>query len=299
MSLVLHVIIITLLIWSPLQKKNITASSGDNHSFIRAIMVNPSSIVEQYSRQYNRDNAQNDELLYLKKIPQKIEKLQQKQKTEQKHLRSIGNKNLEIHEKKQKQIKDVAQYGQAPKKAAKSKVKKSEIEVHKQAITSPAVSTKQANEINHLVAKKTVVQSKKQDDLEKKPSEIDALFDVLYSGHEELIGVSKQKIDEKYMGKSNTTKIAGDTGAEINNYIEQVKGAIQSKFYNSSSFKGKSCNLRIKISPDGLLISVQEIGGYPALCYSAVSAAKLAHMPKPTSEAVYQHFKIFTLDFNP
>ena len=94
-------------------------------------------------------------------------------------------------------------------------------------------------------------------------------------------------------------KAAGASGADINGYIGQVKNAIESKFYDASSFAGKTCDLRIKLAPDGLLISVQAAGGDPALCQAAVSAAKLAHIPKPPSDAVYQHVKNATLEFKP
>lgn len=40
-------------------------------------------------------------------------------------------------------------------------------------------------------------------------------------------------------------------------------------------------------------------GGDPALCQAALAAAKLAKIPKPPSQAVYEVFKNAPLDFKP
>jgi colicin import membrane protein len=64
-------------------------------------------------------------------------------------------------------------------------------------------------------------------------------------------------------------------------------------------FVGKTCDLRIKLGPDGLLLDVKAVGGDPALCQAAVTAANQAKIPKPTSDAIYQHFKNATLEFKP
>lgn len=72
-------------------------------------------------------------------------------------------------------------------------------------------------------------------------------------------GGAKSKGDGKPAGQGNA-KTAGASGADISGYMGQIQGAIQSKFYDASSFAGKTCDLRIKLAPDGLLISVQAAG---------------------------------------
>uniref|UniRef100_UPI000535278D cell envelope integrity protein TolA n=1 Tax=Pantoea septica TaxID=472695 RepID=UPI000535278D len=99
-------------------------------------------------------------------------------------------------------------------------------------------------------------------------------------------------------GQGNQKK-AGASGAEINSYLGQVVGAIQSRFYDADTYKGKECNLRIKLAPDGLLIDVKSEGGDPALCQAAIAAAKQAHIPKPPSQAVYEVFKNAPMRFKP
>ncbi|MGQ7172078.1 cell envelope integrity protein TolA, partial [Escherichia sp. R-CC3] len=66
-----------------------------------------------------------------------------------------------------------------------------------------------------------------------------------------------------------------------NNYAGQIKSAIESKFYDASSYAGKTCTLRIKLAPDGMLLDIKPEGGDPALCQAALAAAKLAKIPKP------------------
>ncbi len=41
-------------------------------------------------------------------------------------------------------------------------------------------------------------------------------------------------------------------------------------------YAGKTCTLRIKLAPDGMLLDIKPEGGDPALCQAALAAAKLA-----------------------
>lgn len=62
---------------------------------------------------------------------------------------------------------------------------------------------------------------------------------------------------------SGNTKNNGASGADINNYAGQIKSAIESKFYDASSYAGKTCTLRIKLAPDGMLLDIKPEGGDP------------------------------------
>ncbi|THD29352.1 cell envelope integrity protein TolA, partial [Pantoea sp. R102] len=99
-------------------------------------------------------------------------------------------------------------------------------------------------------------------------------------------------------GQGNQKK-AGASGAEVNAYLGQITSAIQSRFYDADLYRGKSCDLRIKLAPDGLLIDVKAEGGDPALCQAAITAAKQARIPKPPSQAVYEVFKNAPMRFKP
>lgn len=94
-----------------------------------------------------------------------------------------------------------------------------------------------------------------------------------------------------------TQKKSGASGAAIDSYLGQVKGAIQSKLYNADTFAGQTCDIRIKLAPDGLLISATTAGGDAALCQAALSAARTAKIPKPPTQDVWQAVKEATVEF--
>ncbi|MCC8379212.1 cell envelope integrity protein TolA [Xenorhabdus sp. PB30.3] len=94
-------------------------------------------------------------------------------------------------------------------------------------------------------------------------------------------------------------KKSGVSESDINNYKGQIRAAIQGKFLDPSLFLGRTCDLTIKLAPDGMLISIHANGGDPALCQAAIAVANQTKMPRPPSKEVYEHFKSFSLDFKP
>lgn len=54
-SVILHIILIALLIWSSFDE-NIDASSGGGGGDIDAVMVDPGAVAEQYNRQQNQQS---------------------------------------------------------------------------------------------------------------------------------------------------------------------------------------------------------------------------------------------------
>lgn len=257
-------------------------SGGGDGSVVGAVMVDPSAVVEQYNRQQQSNDANRAYKLRQKKAQQQAEELQQKQAAEQQRLKALEKERLAMQEKNTQQAKMLARQQKAAETEAQKK----------------AEAKKRAEEAKNAAEQKAAAQAKKKAAVAKQSSEVDDLFDGLSDGKNAPEGAGKQKGDSKPAGQGNA-KAAGASGADINSYMGQIKGAIQSKFYDPGSFTGKICDLRIKLAPDGLLISAQEVAGDPALCQAAVSAAKLAQMPKPPSDAVYQYFKNFTLGFKP
>ncbi|VEB67238.1 cell envelope integrity inner membrane protein TolA [Providencia rustigianii] len=88
-------------------------------------------------------------------------------------------------------------------------------------------------------------------------------------------------------------KKSGASNADVDSYAGKIKAAIQSKFYDSATYRGRTCELQLKLAPDGLLVSITPKNGPandPALCEAAIRAAKLATMPKPPSREVYETF---------
>lgn len=76
-------------------------------------------------------------------------------------------------------------------------------------------------------------------------------------------------------------------------YLGKVKFAIQKEFRNSDVFRGRTCELQLKLAPNGSLVSATPKNNPindAALCNAAIEAVKLARMPKPPSAEVYNTF---------
>ncbi|MDU4664190.1 MAG: cell envelope integrity protein TolA, partial [Enterobacter hormaechei] len=98
---------------------------------------------------------------------------------------------------------------------------------------------------------------------------------------------------------SGNTKNNGASGAEINDYKNQIAAAIASRLNDKSLYTGKTCRLHIKLATDGMVLSVESEGGDEALCQAALVAVNQAKLPKPPSQAVYEVFKDASLNFKP
>ena len=120
---------------------------------------------------------------------------------------------------------------------------------------------------------------------------VDSLLDGLVSdGNNKQSGASAMG-----QGGSNRT---GANGEGIDRYKGQVQSAIQQKFIDPELYKGKTCELKVSIAPDGLLISAKAVGGDPALCQVALRAANTAKLPKPPKD-IYEEVKSPVIEFKP
>ncbi|MEN5279684.1 cell envelope integrity protein TolA [Serratia marcescens] len=88
-------------------------------------------------------------------------------------------------------------------------------------------------------------------------------------------------------------------GKEKEHYIAQLQAAIQSHLKDAEAYSGRSCTLRIKLAPDGMLISIRAEQGEPQLCQAAIKAIANARLPKPPTAAVYEAVNNGTLEFRP
>ncbi|CAI0894212.1 cell envelope integrity protein TolA [Serratia quinivorans] len=110
-------------------------------------------------------------------------------------------------------------------------------------------------------------------------------------------GPSAEGVDDLFAAlDGKATPAAGD---EVSNYAGQVRAAIQSHFYDANAYAGKTCALRMKFAPDGMLLAVRSESGDPALCRAAITAITNTRFPKPPSQAVYGAFKNPVLEFRP
>lgn len=261
----LHLILIAFLIPEYLQKNVIISTVSGDSSVVDVILVDASILVKESNKKHKKHNTQcNSNNLRQKTSSQIVEAIQKKKEVENKHIKIIDKKRLLEYDKQ----------------------KKAEI------TTAKSDKPVSGNTSRLLLDKKNKATAKQS-------SEIDNLFNILSASEKNVIKNEQKKEKNRNTSIQESAENIAMSNADINYYIGQIRRAIQSKFYESELFIGKTCDLRILLSQDGQLINLQKVGGDLALCQAAISAAKLAQIPKPPSDTVYQYFKNFTLEFKP
>nr|WP_285316250.1 cell envelope integrity protein TolA [Providencia rettgeri] len=218
--------------------------------------------------------------------------------------------------KKAKEEQKIAEEAAAKAKAEKEKLikeqaaekAKAEAQAQKEAEAAKAKAEKEAKEKAEKDAKvkaekeakaKAEKEAKEKADKEAKAKAAKAKAEAAKNaasvddllGDLTASGPSKQG-GEAAAGKGGGKK-SGASNADVDSYAGKVKAAIQSKFYDSDTFRGRTCELQLKLAPDGLLVSItpkNSPANDAALCDAAIRAAKLATMPKPPSREVYDTF---------
>lgn len=321
-SAVLHILLIVILIWGSLHKSAEVRVGGDG-AVVDAIMVDPRAIMEQYNRQQQQINdKQRAEKQRQKKAAQQAEELLRKQAEEQQRLKELKQASLAAQDKaaqdamalskKQKAAEQAIAKARDEQKAAEQAAAKAKIEADKiaksqaeaqkraEAEAQKEAARKQLEEAKKVAAaqaeKKAAEEAQRKADAEsaKQSADVGNLFDDLANDKN---APSRNDTKAKDIGQGNVT--SGASGAALSDYMGKMQSAIQSKFYDPNSFIGKTCKLHIELTPDGALKDVTAVGGDPALCQAAVSAAKLANMPKPPNHAVYEYVKDAILEFKP
>lgn len=80
------------------------------------------------------------------------------------------------------------------------------------------------------------------------------------------------------------------SNADFYNYAGKVKFSIQRELHISSAFHGQVCELKLKFSPNGLLVSATPSNRSRndiAFCNAVIKAAELARMPDLPSVEMY------------
>ena len=118
----------------------------------------------------------------------------------------------------------------------------------------------------------------------KKDKALNDLLGGLTSGTPSLGGAASRK---------------GVSDGELNKYKSLVRNTISNRFHNPLNvYRGKTCELQIKIAPDGLVISVISKGGDADLCREAIIATKLKELPKPAKN-LYNEVETMIIEFQP
>ncbi|WP_374053068.1 cell envelope integrity protein TolA [Xenorhabdus taiwanensis] len=326
-SVILHIILIGFLIWGSLVQKTEMGGGGQDGTVIDAVMVDPNAVVQQYNQQQQQQaNAKLAEQQRKKKAEQQAAELRAKQAEEQERLKAAEEERIKAlqeaeAQKKQSEVaaakareeqeqadaaaaKAREDQKQAEEAAAKALAEKERI-LKEQAEARQKAEAQAKKEAEEVAKRKAAAEAKAKAEAEAKAAAEKVKAEAAKQA---------QTVNDLLGGlTSNTPKPGGAAAAgkgggkksglsqqDINSYLGKVQAAIESKFYDSNLYIGRTCDLNIKLASDGLLIDIKAGAGDPALCRAAITAANLAKkMPPPPSKEVYEYFKNFTLEFKP
>ncbi|MBD2812368.1 cell envelope integrity protein TolA [Xenorhabdus sp. Vera] len=215
-----------------------------------------------------------------------------KAREEQKQAEEAAAKALAEKERILKEQAEARQKAeaQAKKEAEEAAKRKAAAEAKTKAETE--AKAKSAAEAKAKAEAETKAKAKAKAEDAKQAQAIDDLLGGLTSNAPKPGGATAA-------GKGGGKK-SGPSDSDINNYKGQIQSAIQQNFRDPDLYIGRTCELKIKLASDGLLIDIKTGVGDPALCRAALTAANLTKkMPRPPSKEIYEHFKDFTLDFKP
>ncbi|MEQ1966024.1 cell envelope integrity protein TolA [Xenorhabdus nematophila] len=335
-SVILHIILIGFLIWGSLEQKTEMGGGGEGGTVIDAVMVDPNAVVQRYNQQQQQQaNAKLAEQQRKKKAEQQAAELRAKQAEEQERLKAAEEERIKAQqaaEAQKKQSEAAAakareEQKQAEEAAAKALAEKERI-LQEQAEARQKAEAQAKKEAEEAVKRKAADEAKAEAEAKAK-AVAEAKVKAETEAKEKAEVEAKAKTEAKAKAKaakqaqdvndllggltSNAPKQGGATAAgkgggkksgvsesDINNYKGQIQAAIQKNFRDPSLYIGRTCDLKIKLASDGLLIDIKAGAGDPALCRAALTAANLTKkMPRPPSKEIYEHFKDFTLDFKP
>ncbi|MGP1956933.1 MAG: cell envelope integrity protein TolA [Arsenophonus sp. NC-PE1-MAG3] len=314
LSIILHVLLFCFIIWGSLEQ--VIKPSGEIIN-IDAIMVDPGSIIEQYTHLKQKQNSPKQTDTEQKKRLQQEEEFQKQQKEEQKRFKIIEEEQrIKIErksEKQHRQIEETAKQAKEQKKRAEEASDKAKAK-QERLIKEQEVKARVKEEIkkeSEIVKSEAQIESKEKAEnsakammSDKKKTDIVKQATAVYS----LLNGLTSKQPSQQIGTSTTTEVgnkkSGVSSLDMANYAGKIKSAIERKFYNSDIYRGKTCELNIKLAPDGMLISVtpkSNTENDQSLCDAAIRAIKTTTMPKPPSRNIYNAFneQRSTLVFKP
>ncbi|MGP4123639.1 MAG: cell envelope integrity protein TolA [Sodalis sp. (in: enterobacteria)] len=282
-SIALHCLLITALIWNLSYQPQESSVSGGELP-IDAMIVDPTAVIQQYNRQQQQQADVQQMLHSLKALEkqqlaaQETAEVQQREQIEQQKQTGKSEKQTQA---RHKQVEATPAKPKVPAKA-------------KQQAQTAAAEAKEKAEVETKKAEAADIKAEQaaKDKDAKQSSNVDALLG-------SLMDIKNAPKAGGGLIETGKAKKSSASRAEIDAYKAQVSWAISNKFYDASNYSHRTCHLRIKLTADGLLTSINIEGGDPALCQAAVSAAKLATIPRPPSPQVYEVFRNVTLGFSP
>ncbi|QLK87456.1 cell envelope integrity protein TolA [Arsenophonus endosymbiont of Aphis craccivora] len=284
LSIIFHVLLFGFIILGSLDEIIKLGGGGQGGEVVDAIMVDPSVVIEQYNQlQRQQNSAKHADTERKKRLQQQEEELRKQQEEEQKRLKMVEEERIKIAreaEQQRKQAEDAAQKAKKQQKIAEEAAAKAKAE-QERLIKEQAEAKEKAEKAAKALA------AKKKADAAKQAATVDSL----------LGGLTAQQPTQQMGGAAAAgqggNRKSGASSSDVANYAGKIKAAIESKFYDADIYRGKTCELSIKLAPDGMLISIaakSNTANDQPLCEAAIRAAKTATMPKPPSRSIYDAF---------
>ncbi|RXK32702.1 protein TolA [Arsenophonus endosymbiont of Bemisia tabaci Asia II 3] len=307
LSIIFHVLLFGFIILGSLDEIIKLGGGGQGGEVVDAIMVDPGVVIEQYNQlQRQQNSAKQADTERKKRLQQQEEELRKQQEEEQKRLKMVEEERIKIAreaEQQRKQAEEAAQKAREQQKiaeeaAAKAKAEqerlikeqeeakaKAEAQAKKEAKIARAKAQAEAKEKAEKAAK--ALAAKKKADAAKQAATVDSL----------LGGLTAQQPTQQTGGAAAAgqggNRKSGASSSDVDNYAGKIKAAIECKFYDADIYRGKTCELSIRLAPDGMSISIaakSNTANDQSLCDAAIRAAKTATMPKPPSRSIYDAF---------
>ncbi|WP_339053311.1 cell envelope integrity protein TolA [Arsenophonus endosymbiont of Crataerina pallida] len=302
LSIIFHVLLFGFIILGSLDEIIKLGGGGQGGEVVDAIMVDPGVVIEQYNQlQRQQNSAKQADAERKKRIQQQEEELRKQQEEEQKRLKMVEEERIKIAreaEQQRKQAEEAAQKAKEQQKIAEEAAAKAKAEqerlIKEQAEAKAEAQAKKEAEIARAKAQAEAKEkaakalaAKKKADAAKQAATVDSL----------LGGLTAQQPTQQTGGAAAAgqggNRKSGASSSDVANYAGKIKAAIESKFYDADIYRGKTCELSIKLAPDGMLISIaakSNTANDQPLCDAAIRAAKTATMPKPPSRSIYDAF---------
>lgn len=282
LSIILHVLLFGFIILGSLDK---IIRLGGGGEVVDAIMVDPGAVIEHYNQLQRQQNSAKQAVAEREKRQQQREELRKQQEEEQKRLKMVEEERIKIAreaEQQRKQAEKAAQKAKDQQKIAEEEVAKAKAEQER--LIKEQAETKARAEAQ---VKKEAEVAKVKAEAAKQAATVDSLLGGLTAQHP-----TQQTGDAAAAGQGGNRK-SGASSSDVANYAGKIKAAITSKFYDADIYRGKTCELSIKLASDGMLISITPKSSAvndQSLCDAAIRAAKTATMPKPPSRSIYDAF---------
>ncbi|MGF1724086.1 cell envelope integrity protein TolA [Photobacterium nomapromontoriensis] len=334
-SILLHSLLVAALLWGTDFSMDKPKPAG---STIKAVVVDPALVHQQAQRiRQQREAAKTAEQDRLRRLEQQSEALEKQRQEEERRLRQLKADKLKAEkaarqaeqERKQAAVaraKAAEEKRQADKaaKIAREQAAKAEVERKaKQEAARQAEAERQkqvAQQRKAEEAKRQAEQAQRKAEAEAKRAEEERLAKVAAKKKAEAARKEAERkaaearelqrqqeaaLNDMFAGLEAETVQRDDSKGqfvadETARYGAIFKGMIEQNLLVEQSFIGKQCQIRMRLSSNGLVLDAFEDGGDPNLCRAAKSAVvKVSQFPMPEDPAVVEKLRDIRLIVNP